>query len=179
MTKSKETSRKREPKTSETTVDGLFGRLDPVLVVSALSLIAIGLWAVASSSTAFSVKHYGDPHYVFYKQLVGLCIGSVAAYVAYRVPTDFWYRRAGWFFVILLIACLLVLIPGIGIKGRWCKTVVRFSWPAGSAFRVYEASRALLCICAFGKRTEEADWNDEGSHFACSNCSTWCRSCRH
>ena len=123
MTKSKETSRKHEPKTSETTVDGLFGRLDPVLVVSALALIAIGLWAVASSSTAFSVKHYGDPHYVFYKQLVGLCIGSVAAYVAYRVPTDFWYRRAGWFFVILLIACLLVLIPGIGIKAggarRW------------------------------------------------------------
>ena len=53
MTKSKETSRKHEPKTSETTVDGLFGRLDPVLVVSALALIAIGLWAVASSSTAF------------------------------------------------------------------------------------------------------------------------------
>ena len=80
MTKSKETSRKREPKTSDTTVGGLFGRLDPVLVVSAsLALIAIGLWAVASSSTAFSVKHYGDPHYVFYKQLVGLCIGSAAA----------------------------------------------------------------------------------------------------
>ena len=160
-------------------MDGLFGRLDPVLVVSSLALIAIGLWAVASSSTAFSVKHYGDPHYVFYKQLVGLCIGSVAAYVAYRMPTDFWYRRAGWFFVILLIACLLVLIPGIGIKAGGARRWLGLAGLRVQPSEFMKLAVLFFCICAFGKRAEEANWNDEGSHFACSNCSTWCRSCRH
>ena len=47
-------------------------------------------------------------------------------------------------------------------QGRWSKTVVRISRPAGSA-RVYEACRTLLCISFIGKRAEEANWNDEGS----------------
>ena len=124
MGKAMDSTRSQSEATQASTAQhSLFGRLDPVLVVSALCLLAIGLWAVASSSTAFSVKHYADPHYVFYKQVVGIGLGAVAAYVAFRMPTDFWYRRSGWFFIFLLIACALVLIPGIGIKAggarRW------------------------------------------------------------
>lgn len=125
MSKAKDSSRGSQAEALEyrSPGEGFYGRLDPVLVVSALSLIAIGLFAVASSSTAFSVKHYSNPHFVFYKQLVGIGLGCGIAYIAYRMPTEFWYRRAGWFFIFLLIACALVLIPGIGIKAggarRW------------------------------------------------------------
>ncbi|HAN79946.1 MAG TPA: hypothetical protein DCQ47_00695, partial [Gammaproteobacteria bacterium] len=133
-----------EASSSRMDLQSIFGRLDPVLVVCALALIVVGLWAVASSSTAFSAKHYGDPKFVFYKQLAGLALGAVAAYIAFRAPTDFWYRRSGWFFIALVVACALVLIPGIGIKAGGARR-----WLGFAGFRIQPSEFMKLAVLFF------------------------------
>ena len=100
--------------------------IDHSLLWSALLLLVTGLVMVYSASiaTAEAGKFTGhQPAYYLVRHGVFLCIGLVAAAVAFQVPLAVWQKYAPWLFLLAAFLLALVLIPGIGrdVNGarRW------------------------------------------------------------
>lgn len=96
-----------------------------VLWVPVLLMLG-GLIMVYSASIALpdssKYKEYSRYHF-FMRHILSLCMGFVAAFVAFRVPTKAWEKLAPLAFVLVLFLLFLVLIPGVGkgVNGarRW------------------------------------------------------------
>ncbi|MBI5523593.1 MAG: putative lipid II flippase FtsW [Desulfarculus sp.] len=107
---------------------------DPWLLVSALALTAFGLVMVYSSSSALAGKRYLDSAHFFKHQLfhvlVGLGVMTWLASLDYeRYRRWVWYALGG-----VLLALVLVLIPGIGHRAggaaRWLRLGIISVQPA-------------------------------------------------
>lgn len=93
------------------------------LICAVLSLVAIGITMLASSSSARSINFYHTPYYFVSRQVMWLCISAVAGAVMAFVD----YRKLRKFALplMLVVLALLVatLVPGIGkfVNGsrRW------------------------------------------------------------
>lgn len=79
-------------------------------------LLTMGLVMVYSSSSAYAGKVFGDPEFFIRRQLVWCALGLGAIVAVVRVPTEIFSRRAGWFLLLALFLCALVLVPGVGVK---------------------------------------------------------------
>ena len=100
--------------------------IDYTLLWSALILLFAGLVMVYSASiaTAEAGRFTGNqPAYYLMRHGVFLCIGLVAAAVAFQVPLTLWQRYAPHLFLIGAVLLAIVLIPGLGkdVNGarRW------------------------------------------------------------
>ncbi|MAG28679.1 putative lipid II flippase FtsW [bacterium] len=88
-----------------------------VLLISGL-IILFGLVMLFSASVAVGLERFGDANFFIKRQLIGLVIGLIGAYVIYKIDYHFWQR---WSFFLLLasIALLIVvLMPGVGASGQ-------------------------------------------------------------
>jgi len=97
--------------------------LDPLLTLVGLSLIAVGLVAIASASIEYGDWHFGNPWYHTTRHLLYLTAAACGAGVAYCVPIDVWQRTSPLWLLLAIALLMLVLIPGIGrnVNGsqRW------------------------------------------------------------
>ena len=100
--------------------------LDPLLLWPAVALLLFGLVMVYSSSiaTAEGNKFTGhSPNFFLIRHTVFMCIGSVAAIVAFQVPLRAWQQVAPYLFMIGVALLVIVLIPHVGreVNGarRW------------------------------------------------------------
>jgi len=100
--------------------------IDFVLLWSSLFLLFFGLVMVYSASIAIAEagRFTGQqPAYFLLRHAVFLCIGIVAAAVAFQVPLKAWQQIAPWLFFAGVVLLVIVLIPGIGrdVNGarRW------------------------------------------------------------
>lgn len=135
-------------------------RLDPMLALSGLALLLVGLVAISSASISYAEWHYQNPWYHMQRHLVYIALALVAAVVVYRVPLKFWYDT-GWVWLFVALALLmLVLIPGIGknVNGsqRWLAL-------GGFTLQPSEAAKLALVVYLAGylvRRAEEVreDW---------------------
>jgi len=100
--------------------------IDHALLWSALLLLVGGLVMVYSASIATAeagrfTNH--QPAYYLIRHAVYLCIGLVAAAVAFQLPMTVWQKYAPILFMIGVVLLAIVLIPGIGkeVNGarRW------------------------------------------------------------
>lgn len=93
------------------------------LALSALSLLLIGLLAMASASIEFSARTYGSPFFHVQRYGFHLAVGCFVAFLTYRLPIAFWERTSWLWLMIGLTLLAVVLIPGIGrsVNGarRW------------------------------------------------------------
>ncbi len=98
---------------------------DPLLLISALSLLAIGFLMITSASMEVSNKDYGSPFYHALKHGVFMVVALGGALVVYLVPMRFWYQTGHWWLLLGFILLVVVLIPGIGHKvngsTRWIR----------------------------------------------------------
>jgi len=96
---------------------------DPVILGITISLIAIGLIMVASSSISIADRMNGEPFYYFYRQLLAVFLGLGLGSVVFFTPMSLWSKYADTLLIISLVMLVLVLIPGIGkiVNGssRW------------------------------------------------------------
>jgi len=100
--------------------------VDVTLLWSTLLLLFTGMVMVYSASiaTAEAGRFAGNqPAYFLVRHAVFLCIGIVAAAVAFQVPLSAWQQMAPWLFVGGVLLLVVVLIPGLGreVNGarRW------------------------------------------------------------
>jgi cell division protein FtsW len=100
--------------------------IDHALLWSALLLLLGGLVMVYSASIAIAeggrfTNH--QPAYYLIRHAIFLCIGLVAAAVAFQLPMTVWQKYAPILFMIGVVLLAIVLIPGIGkeVNGarRW------------------------------------------------------------
>lgn len=107
--------------------------IDYALLWSVLALLFAGLVMVYSSSIAIAEagRHTGyQPAYYLVRHGIFLCIGMVAAGIAFQIPLSLWQKYSPHLFMIGVFLLALVLIPGIGrdVNGarRW------LSWGFGN-----------------------------------------------
>ena len=107
--------------------------IDYALLWSVLALLFTGLVMVYSSSIAIAEagRHSGyQPAYYLVRHGIFLCIGLVAAGIAFQIPLSLWQKYSPHLFMIGVFLLALVLIPGIGrdVNGarRW------LSWGFGN-----------------------------------------------
>ena len=100
--------------------------IDHVLLWGTLLLLGIGLVFVYSASIATAeggrFTNY-QPAYFLIRHSVFLCIGLIAAVVAFQIPLNLWKRYAPLLFMVGFVLLAIVLVPGLGrdVNGarRW------------------------------------------------------------
>ncbi|AKQ33957.1 putative lipid II flippase FtsW [Candidatus Coxiella mudrowiae] len=99
------------------------GLYDRWIIISTLSLLALGLLMVASASMVISDRQFGYPFHYFIHQLVYLILGLLLAVTASRVPIKICQKYSGYLFLLSFLLLIIVLLPGIGrtVNGsrRW------------------------------------------------------------
>lgn len=127
---------------------------DPWILICALALTGIGLVMVFSASSALAGKRYLDSAYFFKQQLVHLAVG-LAVMAAIAINDYSRLRKLAYpAFLLVLIALILVLIPGVGHRAggaaRWLR------WGSISMQPAEFAKVALLLYLAYAL-SEHAD----------------------
>ncbi|MDL5050719.1 putative lipid II flippase FtsW [Oscillatoria amoena NRMC-F 0135] len=87
----------------------------PILVVVVLLLTTLGLVMLFSTS-AFAIKQSGDAYYFIERQIMFLALGGVGCVVAACFNYRNYEKFAWWILGLTIVALLLCLIPGLGIK---------------------------------------------------------------
>jgi cell division protein FtsW len=92
-----------------------------ILAVTVLALTTFGIIMLCSTSSFYAKDRFGDPYYIFKRQLlwlgIGLVVAAIAAHVDYRH-----YRKYAWHTLGLAVALLVaVLVFGTVRNGarRW------------------------------------------------------------
>jgi cell division protein FtsW len=124
----------------------------PTLLLTA-SIVLLGLVMVTSASISLAGRA-GTPFIFLERQLSLAFAGSIAAALAFCVPTEKWQKAALPLLALATVLLLIVLIPGIGhvVNGsrRWLRV-------GGLSFQVSEAARvlALIYVASYAVRYEE------------------------
>lgn len=86
------------------------------ILISTLSLLAIGLVMVLSASTQISFTQTGNQYEIATRQLLFASVGLVLMYLTSRLPIVFFLKWSTLSMVIAVVLLILVLIPNIGIS---------------------------------------------------------------
>lgn len=97
--------------------------IDRGLLVLVISLVVLGLIAVADVSAPQALNMTGDKFYFLKQQLIWSAIGMVVLFVTSKINYLFWEKIATPFFVICLVLLMVVLLPHLGFAAlgarRW------------------------------------------------------------
>jgi len=89
--------------------------IDPLLTILTVLVAFLGAGAVWDAAFAAGMmKGQGAFPMEFVKHCVGLLIGGIAYFVVSAIPITKLKRMTPWFYWIIFLACILVLIPGLG-----------------------------------------------------------------
>ena len=121
----------------------LRGRLDPWLLLSAISLVAFGVVMVASSSIAVAEGEGNGPYYFLLRHLLFLTLGAGLAVAASWVPLAFWNRHSRALLLFGFLLLLLVLLPLLGARINGARRWLRLGL---LNFQVVEAVKLLLIL---------------------------------
>jgi cell division protein FtsW len=98
-------------------------RGDPLLLGIGVSLICIGLVAIASASIEYGDFHFGSPWHHTSRHALYLAMGFTVGAVTYMTPTQSLKQFSPWLLFLAFGLLILVLMPGIGreVNGaqRW------------------------------------------------------------
>jgi len=87
---------------------------DYVLAATIGILVLFGLVMLASAGAVLGLQRHGDSYYFLKRQLLGLVVGVVAAWLVYRIDYHRWAKWAVPLFIASLIGLVIVFLPGIG-----------------------------------------------------------------
>ena len=97
--------------------------IDRGLLISALLLMGLGLVIMMSASVAVAEKNYGNIYHFLNRQLIFVVLGSLVAFLVYRIRTQFWQSFGIKLLPVIILLLIAVLLPGIGkeVNGshRW------------------------------------------------------------
>lgn len=115
----------------------------PVLVISAVALLVMGIVMISSASMDMAAATVGNSYHYVIRQLLFAGLGCVAALVAVNIPVA-WWERSGW---LLLGIGLMVLILVLTPLGRTVNGSTR--WIPFGLFNVQVSEVAKLCLIAY------------------------------
>ncbi|WP_375169863.1 putative lipid II flippase FtsW [Marinobacter sp.] len=115
----------------------------PMLVISAVALLVMGVVMISSASMDIATETMGNSYHYVIRQLLFAAMGCALALVSVNVPVA-WWERSGWLLLgIGLLALVLVLTP----LGRTVNGSTR--WIPFGLFNVQVSEVAKLCLIAY------------------------------
>ena len=129
--------------------------LDPLLLISALTLLALGLVMVASASITVAAREFGDVWFYLRKQAAFAGLGLAVAWLVVQVPLVRWQQLALPLLLVVLLLLALVLVPGLG---RTVNGSTRWLELGAMGFQVSEAAKlaGVLYLSDYVVRRQEA-----------------------
>jgi cell division protein FtsW len=112
---------------------------DLLIMISTLSLLAIGVIMVYSASAVLAFQDYGDSAYYLKRQLIFAVLGIVAMYVTMNMDYWVWKKFAKFILILSFVLLVIVLIPGIGVIRGGAR-----SWLGISSFGIQPSEFAKL-----------------------------------
>lgn len=98
---------------------------DFILLFSTLSLVGIGIVMVYSTSAILAGDRFGDPYFFLKRQLIYAGLGLFLMILVIFFPYEKLRKLAYPLFILSIILCIAVLIPGIGYRAggstRWLR----------------------------------------------------------
>ena len=99
---------------------------DPLILILPLLLSGIGLIMIVSITSPWTMENTGSAFSRGIRQLQGLGLGLISMLIIAIIPTNFWKKAAGAFWVFAVIAAALTLFPGISLnqtRNRVCPPI--------------------------------------------------------
>ncbi|PAW70988.1 MAG: hypothetical protein B9S30_01535 [Verrucomicrobiia bacterium Tous-C5FEB] len=113
-----------------------------ILCASVAFLVALGLIMLASTSAW--VEGVEEPYHFLTRQAIMMGVGLGAAFVASKLPLEFYRKLAPAMFIVICILLALCFVPGIGISIYGSK---RWVGIGGLSFQPSELARIVVVIC--------------------------------
>ncbi len=92
------------------------GRVDFVLLIIVVLLVVLGILILASASAHISQERFGIPYHFLKQHLLWLVIGTILAFLAFKIRLDFLKKWSPILLLINLALLAMVFVPGIGIE---------------------------------------------------------------
>jgi cell division protein FtsW len=115
----------------------------PVLVLTSVALLVIGMVMISSASMDVAAATLGNSYHYVVRQVIFAMLGCLAALVAVNIPIS-WWERSGW---LLLGVGILVLVLVLTPLGRTVNGSTR--WIPMGVFNVQVSEVAKLCLIAY------------------------------
>ncbi len=129
---------------------------DLFIIIPVLFLAGLGLIMVYSSSAVYAERLVGNPSHFMVHQGVHFLLGLVALCVVYRLPSEFMRKKVGWFFLIAVFLCLMVLIPGVGVVRGGARRWLDFGIAAFQPSEVAKLALVILLAAMMARRDKQA-----------------------
>jgi len=127
---------------------------DPVLLISVMVLIGIGLVAVYSASSILAEARYGD-HYYYLKRQTTFCLFGVMLMILAKNINYLLYRKLVYVLLGLsLLLLILLLVPGLGIKVSGAQRWIKFGFISLQPSEAVKLSLAIFMAYSMSKNVE-------------------------
>jgi len=127
---------------------------DPVILISVLLLIGIGLVAVYSASSILAEERLGD-HYYYLKRHIVFCLFGLLLMILAKNTNYLLYRRFVYFFLgSSLILLFLLLVPGLGVKVGGAQRWLRFGFISIQPSEAAKLSLVIFVAYTMSKNVE-------------------------
>ena len=127
---------------------------EPVILISVLVLIGIGLVAVYSASSILAAERFGDHYYYLKRQISFGLLGLLLMIIAKNINYLF-YRRLVYFFLgSSLVLLVLLLIPGLGVKVGGAQRWLRVGFISIQPSEVAKLSLAIFVAYTMSRNVE-------------------------
>ena len=127
---------------------------DPVLLISVMLLIGIGLVAVYSASSILAEARYGD-HYYYLKRQTIFCLFGVMLMILAKNINYLFYRKLVYVLLgSVLLLLVLLLVPGLGIKVGGAQRWIKFGFISLQPSEAAKLSLAVFMAYSMSKNVE-------------------------
>jgi cell division protein FtsW len=118
--------------------------LDPLLLVTTLTLMLVGLVMITSASMDVAARDFDSPAYFILRHSGFLVVALLVSGLALGVPVRTWEKYSGLLLLIGLVFLVLVLIPGIGREVNGSRR-----WIALGPINIQASEIAKACMVIF------------------------------
>lgn len=101
---------------------------DPIILISVVILVGLGLIMVYSSSAAIAYEKFNDPYYFLKRQSVWIVISSIFMALFMRLNYSFLQKITYPALLLTMIFLVLVLFPGFGRKVGGAQRWLQFGY---------------------------------------------------
>ncbi len=127
---------------------------DPVLLISVMLLIAIGLVAVYSASSILAEARYGD-HYYYLKRQTVFCLFGVMLMILAKNINYLFYRKLVYVLLgSVFLLLILLLVPGLGTKVGGAQRWIKFGFISLQPSEAAKLSLAVFMAYSMSKNVE-------------------------
>jgi cell division protein FtsW len=128
---------------------------DPILLISVLLLLGIGLVAVYSASSILAEARFGD-HYFYLKRQAVFCLFGILVMIAAKNINYLVYRKLVYVFLGLSsLLLVLLLIPGFGFKVGGAQRWFRFGFISLQPSEAAKLSLAIFMAYSMSKNVDQ------------------------